>query len=339
MSKTCKFDEEREVYTWGSKWAFRAKVWKELNLRHIKLEQIHRQKDFQFQDVLNKIRDGIALNDEEWDHLERPKTLPPRAYAIRLMSRLAQVKAFNEQQLHNLRCQPKIWKAKDSCIKLWQPKDGPHDIAIPHRIREYTESLKDHRFVDDLTLKVGAQVVLLHNLMPGLVNGSQGVVIGFQPAKLEMEKIREQSADHQSFRYESMKEYRNINGEMRPLVRFANGQVEAIPAIASASLRGGAQVIEQYVVCRTQVPVTLAWALSIHKSQGMTLDYVEVSSRDIFESGQLYVALSRATKLDWLRLTGFNRVQLPMDKDVLEFYSTTKWEELQRKPRKRKSKN
>ena len=56
------------------------------------------------------------------------------------------------------------------------------------------------------------------------------------------------------------------------------------------------------------------------ESQGMTLQYVEVSSRDIFESGQLYEGLSRATELRGLIVTGFPREQLSMDKDVLAFY-------------------
>jgi ATP-dependent DNA helicase PIF1 len=132
-----------------------------------------------------------------------------------------------------------------------------------------------------------------------------------------------------------MEAYKEKNEEMRPLVRFANGMTQLIPAIASASLRGGANVMEQYTVCRTQIPLTLAWALSIHKSQGMTLDFVEVSSKDIFETGQLYVALSRATHLDGLRLTGFERKQIPTDKDALEFYTTTKWEKLEGRGRKK----
>jgi len=91
----------------------------------------------------------------------------------------------------------------------------------------------------------------------------------------------------------------------RPIVRFADGRQKAIPPIASESLRGTST--DRYIVCRTQIPLTLGWALSIHKSQGMTLEYVEVSSRDIFETGQLYVGLSRATKLQGLTVTGLNR--------------------------------
>jgi ATP-dependent DNA helicase PIF1 len=166
------------------------------------------------------------------------------------------------------------------------------------------------------------------------VNGSQGEIIGFQPAYQELEKLMETRGEHQSIREESMRAYHQSNPKWRPLVRFANGITELIPAFASASLRGGSKPQDQYVVCRTQIPLTLAWALSIHKSQGMTLDYVEVSSQDIFESGQLYVALSRATHLGGLRLTGFRR-QLPMDRDVLEFYTRTKWERLQPRGKKR----
>ncbi|TVY34963.1 ATP-dependent DNA helicase [Lachnellula subtilissima] len=329
-SKGCKLLEGAVGLTWSSKWAFKANVWKELKLRHIKLEQIHRQKDFHFQDVLNKIRSGTELTVEEWYHLERPKELPRNAFATRLMSKLFEVKKFNEQQLALLRCSPKVWRAKDDCIKLAKDKDGLHDIGASYKCKEYADSLRDHRFLDDLTLKVGARVVLLYNLSTTLVNGSQGVIIGFQPAEhaQELERI-DPSGEHPSFRKDCMIAYKENNNNMRPLVRFADGTTHLIPAIASASLRGGAQIHEQYVVCRTQIPLTLAWALSIHKSQGMTLQYVEVSSRDIFEPGQLYVALSRATDADGLRVTGFQRTLLPMDKDVLEFYTKTKWEKLQ----------
>jgi ATP-dependent DNA helicase PIF1 len=335
ISNKCKGPDQM-TFIKSDKWAFRAPVWRELKLRHVKLEQIHRQKDTQFQDILNKIRNGTNLTAEEWSDLERPKELPKGAFAVRLMSKLFKVKQFNEQQLSALTSQPKSWHAVDLCKKLVTAKEGEwQDPNIPYKIREYRDTLRDHRFIPDLTLKVGARVVLLQNLHSKLVNGSQGVIIGFQPACQELEKVMDTHGEHQSLREESMIAYHKSNPHWRPLVRFANGITELIPAFPSASLRGGSQVQDQYVVCRTQIPLTLAWALSIHKSQGMTLDYVEVSSQDIFESGQLYVALSRATHLDGLRLTGFKREQLPMDKDVLEFYTKTKWENLAPRAKKK----
>jgi hypothetical protein len=59
----------------------------------------------------------------------------------------------------------------------------------------------------------------------------------------------------------------------------------------------------------------------------MTLSRVEVSSKNIFEKGQFYVALSRATSLDGLILTGDTEEQLKPDAEVLEFYKNTKWED------------
>jgi len=178
-----------------------------------------------------------------------------------------------------------------------------------------------------LVLKVGAKVVLLCNTWSkqGLVNGSQGEVVGF----VETKDWKTSPDDNpKKGRYDErikqlVDEFQQNRGSQCPIVRFVNGKTQAILPIPQESLKGGSQ--DRYVVCRTQIPLALAWALSIHKSQGMTLPFVEVSSEDIFEQGQLYVALSRATNLEGLLVTGYSRDVMAVDKDVLEFYRSTEW--------------
>ena len=72
----------------------------------------------------------------------------------------------------------------------------------------------------------------------------------------------------------------------------------------------------------SQVPLILAWALTIHKSQGSTLDVAEIDAgRSIFECGQTYVALSRVKGLEGLYLTSFDVSKIKINKKVQEFYA------------------
>ncbi|KAL8597856.1 hypothetical protein ACOMHN_061389 [Nucella lapillus] len=137
-------------------------------------------------------------------------------------------------------------------------------------------------------LKVGAQVLLCKNLevSRGLVNGARGIVTRFD----------------------------SVN-EGYPVVKFVCGVEEVIKPIRwSFKIMGG------LVVTRKQVPLKLAWAISIHKSQGMTLDCVELKLEKVFEDGQAYVALSRAKSLQGLRVVGFTPSCVRANSDVLRFY-------------------
>lgn len=136
-----------------------------------------------------------------------------------------------------------------------------------------------------LELKVAAQVMLLKNLnvSSGLVNGARGVVVSFEDGL--------------------------------PLVKFRNGTCHSIKD--EKWLSKGANGV---VHTRRQLPLKLAWAFSIHKSQGLTLDCVEMSLSRVFDSGQAYVALSRAQNLQTLRVLDFDRKQVWASTDVLRFY-------------------
>lgn len=128
----------------------------------------------------------------------------------------------------------------------------------------------------EVRLKVGAQVMLTRNkdLEKNLVNGSRGVVERFVPA---------------------------ADGEegLVPVVRFDSGIVIKVPPVESIKYNpdGG-----RGCLVRMQVPLKLAWAITIHKSQGSTLTRALLDISSAFEYGQCYVALSRVKSLEGLWL-------------------------------------
>ncbi|XP_062353528.1 ATP-dependent DNA helicase PIF1 [Cinclus cinclus] len=137
-------------------------------------------------------------------------------------------------------------------------------------------------------LKLGAQVMLAKNLdvSQGLVNGARGVVVGFESEQKGL-----------------------------PKVRFLCGVTQLIK-MEKWIIKGPSGVH----LSRQQLPLKLAWAISIHKSQGMSLDCVEISLSRVFESGQAYVALSRARSLAGLRVLDFDPKVVRADPAVLQFY-------------------
>lgn len=156
---------------------------------------------------------------------------------------------------------------------------------------EPLESLKKNCIAPEvLALKPGAQVMLLKNLDPenGLVNGALGIV----------------------------RDFGNTDSKY-PVVEFANGYV-----IECDPEKWEWKNENKILASRSQVPLRLAWAITIHKCQGMTLDKVEADLQNVFEYGQAYVALSRAKTLEGLFLTGLDTRKIEADPEALAFYES-----------------
>lgn len=127
---------------------------------------------------------------------------------------------------------------------------------------------------EELHLSEGAQVMFVkNNFDAGYVNGTRGIVVGFEGGT--------------------------------PVVETRDGQ-RIVAEKAEWSFEEDGKVRATV----TQVPLRLAWAITIHKSQGMTLDAVEIDLSKAFTPGQGYVALSRARTLESLTLKGFNETAL-----------------------------
>ncbi len=139
-----------------------------------------------------------------------------------------------------------------------------------------------------LRLKKGALVMAVKNATDRrYANGSIGTVIDFEP------------------------------GTEYPIVEFRSGRVVSMVP-DSWELRDG----DKKRASITQIPLRLAWAITVHKSQGMTLDAARIDLRKAFVEGMGYVALSRVKNLHNLYLSGINRMALQISADAQQIDET-----------------
>jgi len=137
---------------------------------------------------------------------------------------------------------------------------------------------------ETITLKKDAVVMFIkNNPEKGYINGTTGVVINFS----KVDKL--------------------------PIVRLANGYIVTVEYDNWSMENEQGKAIAKI----SQIPLKLAWAITIHKSQGMTLDAAQIDLSKTFEVGQGYVALSRIKNIEGLQLIGFNDTALMVDPLIL----------------------
>lgn len=162
----------------------------------------------------------------------------------------------------------------------------------PHRFLYKSEGsakniekiFKSSLVLEELTLKKDAVVMFIkNNHEKGYINGTTGVVVGFDKETT------------------------------LPIIKTSDGAVIMLDYEDWTMENDSAKVVAKV----SQIPLKLAWAITIHKSQGMTLSAAEIDLSKTFEVGQGYVALSRIKNIDGLRLMGLNETALSVDPLIL----------------------
>ncbi|KAG0621209.1 hypothetical protein M758_3G002100 [Ceratodon purpureus] len=272
--------------------AFQADCWDESFDVQVELSHVFRQSDMKFVNMLNEIRRGVCSPSTL--HRLRQCQGPSEGASngiemTRLYPHQMDVRRENDQNLRSIGGDMIVYKAKD---------EAHNEFGL--------RQLENVRAAAVQPLCVGAQVILLKNLETGvgLVNGARGVVVRFSapddPAAAEHQKLAR---------------FINPVGQW-PIVRFACDGFERLVGPESWSVLDG----DKEIAKRSQIPLMLGWALSVHKCQGMTLDRVETNLSKAFGHGMVYVALSRVKSLQGLRLIGFDPSRIKTLPVVARFY-------------------
>lgn len=321
-----------------AKFAFDAATW-DTSIDHtIGLTEVFRQRDPEFANMLNEMRLG-KLTDQSvkrFRALDRPLE-DALIDATELFPTRREVDNANESKMKHLKGVEYNFPATDTGTIA--------DVQQRERL------LQNVMAPPILKLKKGAQVMLIKNMDDTLVNGSLGKVVAFMDDKtfaikvqnaVNPEMLYESSGDvseHEDGSGSSSKaaesKFEKYNAPKRvvgpntsklwPLVQFPmppdqygvvnSRQVLIQPEDWKVELPNG-----EIQAQRNQIPLILAWALSIHKAQGQTLERVKVDLKKVFENGQAYVALSRATTQEGLQVRNFNVKAVMAHPKVAKFY-------------------
>jgi ATP-dependent DNA helicase PIF1 len=273
---------------------------------HIHLKTLYRQKDPEYIRILTEVRDGVLTEESlvaltarlntKYDATQNngivPTKLFPRNADADRINQTMYLKLAETEEKYDLKTVTNLRMLNETSLPI------PLDVmtkCVELKDEEVEQQLKlfceNSNLSPTLSLKKGAIVMCLANLDTdaGVCNGSQGIVVDFVA---------------------------NTQNVKCPLVKFLNGVVMMIqPRVYQHGDYPKFGVV--------QIPLRLAWAFTIHKSQGVTLDIAEIDiGTSIFEFGQTYVALSRIRSLSGLYLSSFNPRKIKTNPTVSTFYKT-----------------
>jgi ATP-dependent DNA helicase PIF1 len=331
-----------------AKFAFDAATWSTSIEYTIGLHQVFRQKDPTFANMLNEMREGrmSAESIKTFHTLSRPLESESSIDATELFPTRNEVENANHSKMSQLVGEIKTFDARDG--------GSITDKAFRDKL------LSNCMAPETVILKKGAQVMLIKNIDESLVNGSLGKIIGFM-SETQFDSYNNNEEAFMATQGGTLKDENDMGGRDKKksardrLMENMLGNTSVIFPVVRFTLSDGTTrdllcqretwKIElpdgEVQASRSQIPLILAWALSIHKAQGQTLERVKVDLGKVFEKGQAYVALSRATSMQGLQVLRFDPRKVVAHEKVRTFYQNLSRVESseQNKPKVERGKN
>ncbi len=273
---------------------FLSDSWKRLHPKIFVLAKIYRQiSDQMYCDILSRLRENkqTIADDEIFIAFDRP--LDAKQCPIHLFAKRDDVDEYNRKKLDELDGPETSYQSID-----WTKEDGEKGNEKRRRAL-----LRECTMEETLNLKINAQVTLLRNLNDRLPNGrtgvvskldERGVIVTF-PAVYghpEISKLITQKIWKKTVCRKSSFDYGENEDDERNVV----------------------------IATRRQIPLKLSYALTIHKSQGQTLDSAVVHLTNCFAEGHMYTALSRVRSSDYLQVIGYQAGFNKVDRKSVLFY-------------------
>ena len=263
------------------RYCFETELWDELELKNVVLKRNFRQNEEDFIKALSDMRIN-RLTEEDIDLLETRCVDEDDGEILHIFSTNEEANRYNTVKFNAID-EPVInFVAKDG---VYRGKSLVYEGFMPREEMILDIFNKNCRADREIFLKKGCRVMLLVNMDfdRGLINGSCGVIQGFNDETINI----------------TFDNGVNANIPMHEFEYYYNDKVVAL---------------------RLQYPLKLAYGITIHKSQGMTLDKLVVDCKRVFECGQVYVAMSRVKTLGGLYLRHFEPTQVLADNKVARFY-------------------
>lgn len=304
-----------------ARFAFDAGTWNTSIEYTIGLHHVFRQKDPVFAGMLNEMREGRMTPESiaQFRKLDRPlPATEDNIEATELFPTRSEVDRANNLRMQQLHGDTFHFDARD----------GGQLTDKTHRDKLLANCIAPEM----VSLKKGSQVMLIKNMDDTLVNGSLGKVTGFMTEQMftiykENEEAflegDEGGPTEMEIRAQQKAAVLGVNTQqVYPVVRFAIADGTTRDLLCKRETWKYEQPSGEVLASRDQIPLILAWALSIHKAQGQTLERVRVDLGRTFEKGQAYVALSRATNMAGLQVLRFDPRKVMAHEKVRSFYSS-----------------